>query len=225
MDITLNDPQRNLKPLPETGGSVLDNTLLAFFPGLSREDKQYIKNSMRWAQSRADLLYDSKRSPAQWFEHYSGVLWSVGWSLEHDPVIVIDNHYAASLVDSWSKALATQVSRSKLSLIKSTFSFLEHDRSALDLLTSSARQSGDFRFLPAEYNRNKELEILITNVRLLSSNWSSTFLFWEVQHPKSQLDIRVRRFAINQRAMSRYRERLNAAVQEMRSEEIELTMP
>jgi Tfp pilus assembly protein PilW len=109
-------------------------------------------------------------------------------------------------------------------LIKETFGSLQQDRTALDLLTSSARQAGDFRFLPAEYNRSSELEMLLTNVRLLNSNWSSSFLFWDVQHPKAQLDIRVRRFAINRREMNRYREALSAKVKEMRMREIELTM-
>ncbi|MBV6826152.1 hypothetical protein [Pseudomonas sp. PD9R] len=224
MDSILNDSQRGLESPLQNSASVLENNLLAFFPGLSREDKQYIKNSMRWAESRADLRHDRKREPAQWFEFYSGMLWSVGWSLEHQPVVVIDNNYTGNLVDSWSKALSTQVSRAKLRLIKETFGVLEHDRSALDLLTARAQQSGDFRFLPAEYSRAGELEMLITNVRLLSLNWSSRLLFWDVEHPRSQLDIRVRRFAIKTREMSKYREKLEAAVKEMRLTEIELTL-
>jgi hypothetical protein len=224
MDTTLNDAQRSLDPLPGKSASVLDNNLLAFFPGLSMADKQYIKNSMRWAEWRADLRHDRKRNPVEWFEYYSGMLWSVGWSLEYQPVVVVDNHYTGSLMDSWSKALSTQVSRAKLALIRETFSALEHDRSALDLLTAKAQQSGDFRFLPAEYNRRGELEMLITNVRLLSSNWSSTFLFWEVEHPTAQLDIRVRRFAIKPREMNKFRENLEAEVKKMRLTELELTM-
>lgn len=202
--------------------SVLDNKVLAFLPGLSRLDKQYIKNSLRWAEHRADLRYDRKLAPAQWFEHLSGVLWSVGWSLEHAPVEVVDSNYSGGLVEGWSKALSSQVSRAKLKLIKETFGFLEHDRSALDLLSTRAQQSGDFRFLPAEYNRYKELEILITHVRLLSSNWSSNFPFWKVEHPGSQLDIRVRRFSARPREMDKYRDSLAKAVKDMRFSELEL---
>ncbi|MNN09293.1 hypothetical protein D3C76_827540 [compost metagenome] len=223
MDTTLNDVRRSAGSPQGLDAAVIENTLLAYFAGLSREDKQYIKNSMRWAESRADLHHDREQSPAKWFEFYSGVLWSAGWSLEHQPVIVIDNHHTGSLVDTWSKALSTQVSRAKLSLIRQTFGQLEHDRPALELLTSSARQSRDFRFLPAEYNRAGELEILVTNVRLLSSSWSTRLLFWEVEQPQTQLDIRVRRFAIKSREMNKYRESLNEAVKEMRLREIALT--
>ncbi|MHC8289189.1 hypothetical protein ACYZUD_20730 [Pseudomonas sp. XS1P51] len=225
MELNLDGARNHMGALlEERSAAVVDNKLLAFLPGLSRQDKQYIKNSMQWAEHRADLRYNRVLNPAQWFEHFSGVLWSVGWSLEHAPVEVIDSNYSGDLVGSWSNALSTQVSRAKLQLIKETFGFLEHDRSALDLLSSRAQQSGDFRFLPAEYNRYKELEILVTNVRLLSSNWGSTFLFWEVEHPGSQLDIRVRRFSAKPREMNKYRESLADAVKDMRFSELELMM-
>lgn len=206
---------------PESA-SVLDNKLVAFFPGLSRQDKQYIKNSLRWAEYQADLRYSRKIEPAQWFEHLSGRLWSVGWSLEHAPVQVVQSNYPANLLDHWAKALSTQVSRARLEKIKHTFGALEHDRSALQLFAERAQQSGDFRFLPAEYNRAKELEIVVTNVRLLSSNWSSGFLFWEVEHPAAQLDIRVRRFSARPREMDKYRNVLAEAVRDMRFSELEL---
>lgn len=201
---------------------VLDDKLMAFFPGLSRQDKQYIKNSLRWAEYHADLRYIRKLEPAQWFEHVSGRLWSVGWSLEHAPVQVVQSNYSGSLVDRWAKALATQVSRARLQKIKDTFGALEHDRSALELFTERAQHSGDFRFLPAEYNRANELEMVVTNVRLLSSNWSSTFLFWDVEHPATQLDIRVRRFSARPREMDKYRDMLAEAVRDMRFSELEL---
>ncbi|WP_419712229.1 hypothetical protein [Pseudomonas sp. NFX224] len=224
MDTTLQDAQKTTTPRLEKAASVLDSNLLAYYPGLSADDRQFIKNSMRWAESCADLRHDQEQDPAQWFEFYSGVLWSVGWSLEHQPVIVVDNDFTGRLMDAWSKALSTQVSRAKLSLMKETFTLLENNPAALQLLTSSASQSGDFRFLPAEYNRYGELEIVLTNVRLLGSNWGSSFLFWEVANPQSQLDVRVRRFAINRRGINTYREPLQEAVKEMRLREIELTM-
>jgi hypothetical protein len=223
MDTTFNDVQHSAAAPQTLDAAVLDNSLLAYFPGLSREDKQFIKNSMRWAEYRANLRHAREQDPAQWFEFYSGVLWSVGWSLEHQPVVVVDNHYTGSLVDAWSKALSTQVSRAKLSLIRQTFSQLEHDRPALELLTSSARQSKDFRFLPARHNRAGELEILVTNVRLFGSGWSTKLLFWDVENPQAQLDIRVRRFACRPREMNKYRETLNEAVKDMRLREIALT--
>ncbi|VVN13248.1 hypothetical protein PS662_03963 [Pseudomonas fluorescens] len=213
--------KRDFSVEPESA-SVLDDNLMAFFPGLSRQDKHYIKNSLRWAEHQADLRYSRKLDPAQWFEHLSGRLWSVGWSLEHAPVQVVQSNYSGSLVESWAKALSTQVSRARLQKIKDTFVALEHDRSALDLFAERAQQSGDFRFLPAEYNRAKELEIVVTNVRLLSTNWSSAFLFWEVEHPASQLDIRVRRFSARPREMDKYRDMLAEAVRDMRFSELEL---
>jgi hypothetical protein len=219
MDMYVSDAQ----PSGESSSTVLGSNLLAFFPGLSRRDKQYIKDSMRWAQFKADLRHDRKREPAQWFEFYSGWLWSVGWGLEHEPVIIVDENFSGDLLRSWAKSLSGLVSRAKLKQVQETFQLLEHNVAGLDLLTESARQWGDFRFLPAQYNRHGELEIVISNVRLLSANWVSTYLFWDVEYSKSQLDIQARRFVITPRQMDKYRADLSEAVREMRIKEIELT--
>lgn len=207
-----------------SSASIYNNKLLAFFPGMSAEDKRYIKNSLRWAEHHADLRHDRKRETAQWFDYFSGRLWSVGWSLENAPVEVVDSRYTGSLVDSWAKALSSQVSRTKLQLIKQSFGVLEHDRSAMNLFSERAQQSGDLLFLPAEYNFHKELEMVVTHVQLLSSNWSSRWLFWEFEQPASQLDIRVRRFAAKKREMDTYRERLAEEVKEMRFSELALRL-
>lgn len=220
----MNDTQQSISQLSgESSATVLGSNLLAFFSGLSRQDKQYIKDSMRWAQFQADLRHDRRRAPVQWFEFYSGGLWSVGWGLEHEPVIIVDKNFSGDLLESWAKSLSGLVSRAKLKQVQETFQLLEHNVAGLDLFTESARQWGDFRFLPAQYNRHNELEIVISNVRLLSANWVSTYLFWDVEYSKSQLDIQSRRFVITPRQMNKYRADLSEAVREMRIKEIELT--
>lgn len=158
-----------------------------------------------------------------WFEFYSGGLWSVGWGLEHDPVIIVEKNFSGDLLESWAKSLSWLVSRAKLKQVQETFQLLEHNIAGLDLFTESTREWGDFRFLPAQYNRYNELEIVISNVRLLSANWVSTYLFWDVEYSKSQLDIQSRRFVITPRQMDKYRADLSEAVRDMRIKEVELT--
>ncbi|MHB2245858.1 hypothetical protein [Pseudomonas fitomaticsae] len=202
--------------------SVLNSNLLAFLSGLSRQDKQYIKDSMRWAEYQADLRSDRKRNPVAWFEFYSGGLWSVGWGLEQDPVIVVDKNFSGDLLDSWASSLSTLLSREKIRRMRETFQLLEFHPAGMDLFAQSTREWGDFRFSPAQYNRHSELEIVISNVRLLSSNWASRYLFWDLEYAKSQLDIQARRFVIRSRTMDKYRADLTEAVREMRQREIEL---
>lgn len=220
----MNDTLQQTHQLSEESSStVLGSNLLAFLSGLTKQDKQYIKDSMRWAEYRADLRHSRSREPGPWFEFYSGVLWSVGWGLEHEPVIIVEKDFSGDLLESWSKSLSTQLSRAKLRQMTETFQLLEHNTAGLDLFADSARQWGDFRFSPAQYNRYNELEIVISNVRLLNANWVSTYLFWDVEHSRSQLDIQCRRFVITPRQMDKCRAELSAAVKEMRMREIELT--
>ncbi len=206
----------------ESNSAVQGGNLLSFFSEVSREDKRFIKNSMRWAEHNADLRFNRKLESANWFEFYSGQLWSVGWGLEHEPVIVSEKSIIGDVVEIWAKSLSTLLSREKVRAMKASFQLLEFDPAAIEVFTSSTRKFGDFRFSPAQYNRYTELEIVISNVRLLSSEWASTYLFWNLQHNGSQLDIQSRRFVIKPAQIDKYRERLNAAVAELRVKEIEL---
>lgn len=209
--------------LPDEGCSaVMGSNLLSFFVDVTREDKRFIKNSMRWAEYKADLRLDRKREPAAWFEYYSGVMWSVGWRLDHAPVIVSDKDFFGDVLDAWAKSLSAQLSREKVRRMKETFQMLELDSNGVEIFTNSTRKWGDFRFSPASYNLHKELEIVISNVRLVSSEWFSTYLFWTVKHEGSQLDIQSRRFVITPDQIEKYREQLSLAVVEMRLGEIEL---
>lgn len=207
----------------ESSSTVMGSNVLSFFAGLTHADKQFIKNSMRWAEYRADQRFNRKRSSADWFEFYSGVMWSVGWGLEHAPVIVAARDFSGDVLEMWANSLSTQLSREKVSRMKETFQRLEYNPGAIELFTDSTRKWGDFRFSPAQYNFHKELEIVISNVRLLSSEWVSTHLFWNLRHTTSQLDIQSRRFVITPRQMDRYRDSLAESLREMRMKEIELS--
>ncbi|CAI8925499.1 hypothetical protein [Pseudomonas sp. IT-P395] len=220
----MNEMQQLTSPLLDGGASVvMGGNLLTFLSGVAREDQRFIKDSMRWAEYRADQRHNRKHESAAWFEFYSGVLWSIGWGLEYEPVIVADKNFSGNVLDTWAKSVSTLISRSKIAAMKETFQLLECSSAGIDALSDSTRAWGDFRFSPAQYNAQKELEIVVSNVRFLQADWSSNYLFWTIQHSGSQLDIQSRRFAIKPRQVEEYRARLSAAVLEMRMTEIELT--
>lgn len=206
-----------------SGSAVMGSNLLNFFSGVTRQDKQFIKDSMRLAEYRADQRFNRKQSSSDWFEFYSGVLWSVGWSLEHAPVIVVDKNFTGDVLEAWAKSLSTQLSRETVKRMRESFQLLEHNTAGTEMLTDGMRKWGDFRFSPAQYNFHKELEIVVSNVRLVDSEWSSTYLFWEIFQSRSQLDIQSRRFVTSLREMDKYRDSLIAAVREIRFREIELS--
>jgi hypothetical protein len=220
----MSETQRAASTLLDGGASVvMGGNLLSFLSGVAKVDQRFIKDSMRWAEFRADQRHNRKHEPAAWFEFYSGVLWSVGWGLEYEPVIVADKNFTGNVLDKWAQSVSTLISRSKISAMKETFQLLEFSPAGIDVLSDGARAWADFRFSPAQYNAQKELEIVISNVRFLHADWSSNYLFWTVQHSGAQLDIQSRRFAIKPRQMEEYRARLSEAVLEMRTAEIELT--
>ncbi|RON70728.1 hypothetical protein BK671_06525 [Pseudomonas fluorescens] len=223
--IIMSDTQQQIDSL--SGGSssvVMGSNVLSFLSGVSRQDQQFIKDSMRLAEYRADNLFNRKLEPARWFEFYSGVLWSVGWGLEHAPVIIADNDFSGAVLDVWAKSMSTLLSREKIKQMKETFQLLEYDVAGVEVFTDSTRKWGDFRFAPAQYNVHKELELVISNVRLINNEWVSTYLFWNITHGSAQLDIQSRRFVTKRREMDKYRDLLAAAVREFRVKEIELSL-
>lgn len=205
-----------------SGSAVMGSNLLNFFSGVTRQDKQFIKDSMRLAEYRADERFNRKQSSSDWFEFYSGVLWSVGWSLEHAPVIVVDKHFTGDLIEAWAQSLSKLLSRETVKRMKESFQLLENNTAGTEMLTDGLRKRGDFRFSPAQYSFNKELEIVVSNVRLVDSEWSSTYLFWDILQSRSQLDIQSRRFVTSVREMDKSRDSLMAAVREIRLNEIAL---
>lgn len=208
-----------------SGGSasvIMGSNLLKFLSGVARQDQRFIKDSMRLAEYRADQRFDRKKSSSDWFEYYSGVLWSVGWSLEHAPVIVVDKNFTGDVLEAWAKSLSKQLSKATVASMRETFQLAEDSTAGTEMLTDSLRKFGDFRFSPAQYNFHKELEIVVSNVRLIDSSWSSNYLFWKILQTRSQLDIQSRRFVTSLREMDKYRDSLIAAVREMRVREIEL---
>lgn len=203
--------------------AVMGGNLLSFLPGVAKADQRFIKDSMHWAEHKADLRHNRQRGSAEWFEFYSGVMWSVGWSLEDQPVIVADKDFSENVPDVWAKSVSPLISRSKVAAMKETFQLLELNPTGIDVLADDTRAWGDFRFSPAEYNMHGELEIVISSVRLLDVNWSSDYLFWNIRQAGSQLDMQSRRFVIKPQQMNERRDALNAAVLDMRLKEIELT--
>lgn len=202
---------------------VMGGNLLKFLSGVTRQDQRFIKDSMRLAEYRADQRFNRKKSSSDWFEYYSGVLWSVGWSLEHAPVIVVDKNFTGDLLEAWAKSLSKQLSKATVTSMREAFQLAENNTAGTEMLTDGLRKFGDIRFSPAQYNFHKELEIVISNVRLIDSSWSSNYVFWKILQTRSQLDIQSRRFVTSLREMDKNRDSLTAAVREIRVREIELS--
>lgn len=221
--IDISNARKQFQSFAEGGGSlVMGSNVMTFFDGVAGQDKQFVKDSICLAEYQADLACDRKRDPGKWFEQYTGKLWAVGWSLEHSAKIIVDRDFSGDVLGTWATALSQELSRATVKKVKETFQLLEGNTEGIELLTGNTRKWGDFRFMPVQYNMHKELEIVLSNVRLLSVEWNSFYLFWKVRYSQSQLDMHARKFVITPRQMDAHRSKLRAAVAELRQKEIEL---
>jgi len=212
------DWQEKTQPFtPQNGASVLHNSLLGFSGKLSAQDKQFIKNSVRYAKAQAIKKYDSVKHAANWFEYYSGVLWSIGWGLDQPLVEVVDKQFSGRVTEAYLDVMSSKVGRSKAATLADALSMLGNDNVLQGSFAARVRESGELEILPADLNPDGSVGIFISHVRLLKLDWDTGF--WSVGHSKAQLDIRIREFTIRQRDVERNRQALQDALDEMEEED------
>ncbi|WP_123402358.1 hypothetical protein [Pseudomonas frederiksbergensis] len=210
----------------ETDGqsaSMVQSNVMSFFAGLSKEDKRFVKDSITYAESRADAKTNRKRYPADWFEHYTGTLWSIGWVIEGQPVEKIDKQYRGSLMDAWVDVMKSNISADKLKASLQAVSMIESHQDTSEAFNGSIRKDGDMRVLPISITDDKRVELWVSDMRLIVSSWSTDYLFWKIKHTLSQLDIRAQRFTIGRRDMDASRAELRQAVEQL--DAIEFNFP
>lgn len=200
--------------------SMVQSNVMSFFAGLSKQDKRFVKDSIAYAEARADARANRKYYPADWFEQYTGALWSVGWVIEGQPVEKIDKQYRGSLMAAWVDVMKSKISPNKLKVSLDAVSMIESHQETRETFNGSIRRDGDMRVLPISIIGDNRIELWVTDMRLIVSSWSSDYLFWKVQHVMSQLDIRAQRFTINRRNMDASRSELRQVV-----DSIEFNLP
>lgn len=201
----------------QDGASVLGNSLLGMSAKLSSQEKQFVKNSVRYAQARANKKYNSVKQAASWFEYYSGVLWSIGWGLDRPLVEVIDREFSGSVTGAYLDVMSRKVGRNKTATLANALTMLGNDEVLQGAFAARVRESGELEILPAELNPDGTLGIFLSHVRLLKLNWSAGF--WSVGHSMAQLDIRVREFTIRQRDIENNRQVLQDALDELEDQD------
>ncbi|PTT24511.1 hypothetical protein [Pseudomonas sp. HMWF021] len=203
--------------------SMVQSNVMSFFAGLSKDDKLFVKDSIKYAEAQADARTNRKRHPADWFGYYTGGLWSIGWVPEGDPVEKIDKQYRGSLMDAWVAVMKSNLSAARLKASLEAASMIESHPDTSEIFNGSIRKDGDMRVLPIAITDDKRIELWVSDMRLIVSSWSTDYLFWKVQQTLSQLDIRARRFTIGRRDMDAKRAELRQAVEQL--DAIEFNFP
>ncbi|MGF6460236.1 hypothetical protein [Pseudomonas frederiksbergensis] len=202
----------------------VNNMLFTGIGGQTAADNHFVKNCVLLAQIKADELYNSSTQPAEWFDHFAGILWSFGWSLEEQPVVRVQREFSGSVQEAWRKLAAPLLTRSQLAQVEAGLAALENDAAILKKFTALSGKTFSSHILPISYNASGELVVVLSHIRFIKMVLNTTYLFWQIHQPMSQLDIRARKLVIKRLAMDAHRASVEQALREIpfKLEEYEL---
>lgn len=195
----------------------VNNMLFTGLEGRAEADNNFVKNCIYLAQTKADSVYNSSTQPGQWFDHFAGMLWSSGWSLEEQPVVLVQQQFSGSVQEAWRRLAAPLLTRVQLAQVETGLAALEKDVALLEKFTALDGKTFNSHILPVSQNASGELVLVLSHIRFIKLVLSTNYLFWEVHQPMSQLDIRARRLVIKRRAMDANRANVEQAIRESAS--------
>lgn len=208
----------------QNNAMAVNNMLFTGLEGRAEADNNFVKNCIYLAQIKADSVYDSNTQPAQWFDHFAGVLWSYDWVPEEQPAVLVRTEFSGSVQEAWRRLAAPLLARSQLEQVETGLKALEKDAALLQRFTALSGKTFTSHILPVSQNASGELVVVLSHIRFIKLVLSTNYLFWQVHQPMSQLDIRARKLVITRRAMDARRASVEQAIRKSASrfEEYEL---
>jgi hypothetical protein len=202
----------------------VNNMLFTGLEGQAEADNSFAKNCIYLAQIEADSRYDSSTRPGEWFDDFTGILWSFGWSLEEAPVILVERQFSGSVQQAWRRLAAPLLTRSQLTQVEVGLSAMEKDVATLKKFSALNGKIFNSHILPVAYNAQGELVVVLSHIRFIKLVLNTNYLFWQVHQPISQLDIRARKLVIKRRTMDANRASVERTIREIpfKFEEYEL---
>jgi len=210
--------------LSQSNAVAVNNILFTGLEGRAEADNRFVRNCIYLAQMKADSLYNSSTQPAQWFDHFAGIFWSTGWSVEEKPVVLVQNEFSGSVQEAWRRLTAPLLARIQLEQVEAGLAALEKDVALLQKFTALSGKTFTSHIVPVSQNASGELVVVLSHIRFIKMVLSTNYLFWQIHQPMSQLDIRARRLVIKRRAIDENREAVDQAIRESVGdlEEVEL---
>lgn len=193
----------------------VNNMLFTGIENQTTADNNFVKNCALLAQIKADERYNSSTQPGEWFDHFAGILWSFGWSLEEQPVVLVQREFSGSVQQVWRKLAAPLLTRSQLAQVEAGLAALENDAAILKNFTALSGKTFNSHILPISYNASGELVVVLSHIRFIKMVLNTTFLFWQIDQPMSQLDIRARKLVIKRRTMEAHRAGVEQALRQI----------
>jgi hypothetical protein len=210
--------------LSQNNAVAVNNMLFIGLEGRAEADNRFVRNCIYLAQMKADRLYNSSTQPAQWFDHFAGIFWSTGWSVEEKPVVLVQKQFSGSVQEAWRRLTAPLLARIQLEQVEAGLAALEKDVALLQKFTALSGKTFTSHIVPVSQNASGELVVVLSHIRFIKMVLSTNYLFWQIHQPMSQLDIRARRLVIKRRAIDENREAVDQAIRESVGdlEEVEL---
>ncbi|MFJ2281571.1 hypothetical protein ACIOUG_10545 [Pseudomonas sp. NPDC087803] len=203
--------------LSQIDAVAVNNMLFTGLEGRAEADNNFVKNCIYLAQIKADSVYNSSTQPAQWFDHFAGILWAFGWSLEEQPVVLVQTEFSGSVQEAWRRLAAPLLTRSQLAQVEAGLAALEKDAAILKRFTALSGKTFNSHILPVSQSASGELVVVLSHIRFIKLVLSTNYLFWQVHQPMSQLDIRARKLVIKRRAMDANRASVEQAIRQSAS--------
>lgn len=210
--------------LSQNNAVAVNNMLFVGLEGRAEADNRFVRNCIYLAQIKADSLYNSSTQPAQWFDHFAGIFWSAGWSVEEKPAVLVQQEFSGSVQAAWRRLTTPLLGRVQLAQVEAGLAALEKDVALLQKFTALSGKTFTSHIVPVSQNASGELVVVISHIRFFKLVLSTNYLFWQVHQPMSQLDIRARRMVIKRRAIDENREVVDQAIRKSVAdlEEVEL---
>ncbi|MHC8346151.1 hypothetical protein [Pseudomonas sp. RT6P73] len=200
------------KGVIEPNALMMNNVLLIGMAGQTAADNDFVKNCIFLAQHGADKVAKSETQPGPWFDHYTGMFWSMDWTLD-EPVEYIKPQFSGSLKEAWLKVARPYLASAQIAQIEAVLGKLESDAKLLAKFAGLSGKIIGFNIVPVSYKPNGDLEMVVSHVRFIKLGIATPYLFWTIDQSMSQLDIRIRRLEIKRRNLDAIRQRVEEATQ------------
>ena len=194
---------------------VMNNVLFTGVEGQPADDISFFMNCTYIALNRADKAYNSDKKPGPWFDHFVGTLWSLGWTFEGNPLELVKPNFYGSVQQAWRMSAGSLLTRTQLLQVDKSLASLEKDVALLNKFISLDGKTFNSHIVPVSYNRQGELEMVVSHFRFIKSVLSTNFLFGQVHQSVSQLDVRARKLVIKRREMNATRAIVEQTISEL----------
>ncbi|MHC8392587.1 hypothetical protein ACYZT8_02795 [Pseudomonas sp. LB3P93] len=202
------------KGVTEHGALMMSNVLLVGMAGQTAADNDFVKNCIFLAQHGADKVAKSETQPGPWFDHYTGMFWSMDWTLD-EPVEYIKPQFSGSLKEAWLKVAQPYLASAQIAQVEAVLGKLESDARLLTKMAGLSGKLFGFNIVPVSFKPNGDLEMVVSHVRMIKSGIATPYLFWTINQSMSQLDIRIRRLEIKRRNMDAIRQSVEEATRDL----------